>query len=120
MNTFAVVLGASALAPLPTQKVYPLHVEVQPVVRTGKQGRPQKHALPNVPGRAVQGELNALPERLWRYVEWRKGTKGPLFARFVVRRVRVGDGRKTRDGVYLPGEAVWLIGGWRSNGERRY
>lgn len=104
----------------PHQKVYPLDVQVPHVVRTHKRGRPQKHAVPDQAGRAVQVVLTDLPPQSWRTVVWRPGSKGPLQARFVVRRVRVGDGEKTRGGIYLPGEEVWLIGEWRTNGEKRF
>jgi SRSO17 transposase len=43
-----------------------------------------------------------------------------LAARFSAIRVRLADGpRGPRDG-HLPGEEVWLVGEWRSSGERKY
>lgn len=38
----------------------------------------------------------ALAPRAWRYVSWGQGTKGPLAARFVARRVRLRHGRGER------------------------
>ena len=38
----------------------------------------------------------ALPERAWRDVSWGQGTRGPLAARFVARRVRLRHGRGDR------------------------
>ena len=38
----------------------------------------------------------ALPRRAWRVVRWGQGTKGPLAARFVARRVRLRHGRGER------------------------
>ena len=56
----------------------------------------------------------------WRRLSWRRGTKGPLAARFAAVRVRVGDGPITRPSRHLPGAEVWLVGEWRGNGERKY
>jgi len=35
-------------------------------------------------------------------------------------RVQVADGPTVREGKHLPGEEAWLIGQWRSSGERKY
>jgi DDE family transposase len=51
---------------------------------------------------------------------WRRGTKGPLAARFAAVRVRVGDGAVWGNNRHLPGEEVWLVGEWRPSGERKY
>jgi SRSO17 transposase len=40
--------------------------------------------------------------------------------RFAALRVRVGDGTTFANKRHLPGEAVWLVGEWRVNGERKY
>lgn len=60
----------------------------------------------------------------WRSVNWRRGTKGRLSARFAAVRVRVADGppQRIRDmgAQHLPGEEVWVIGEHRSTGERKY
>jgi SRSO17 transposase len=55
---------------------------------------------------------------------WRKGTKGPLKARFAAVRVRVADGPPQRIGdkgmQHMPGEEAWLVGEKRAAGERKY
>ena len=60
----------------------------------------------------------------WRKVSWRRGTKGPLTARFAALRIRVADGKPRRildkGQQHMPGEEAWLIGEWRSSGERKY
>ena len=61
-----------------------------------------------------------LDQQRWRRVTWRNGTKGPLSARFAAMRVRVADGPLNAQNTRLPGEAVWLIGEWRDNGDRKY
>ncbi len=52
------------------------------------------------PGAATSERLeaigHALPEHEWRRVKWGNGTKGPLAARFVARRVRLRHGRGER------------------------
>jgi hypothetical protein len=53
-------------------------------------------------------------------VTWRTGTKGSLTARFAATRVRVGDGATWANNRHLPGDEVWLVGEWRSSGERKY
>jgi len=44
----------------------------------------------------LQAMAQALPEPAWRRVTWGQGTKGPLAARFVARRVRLRHGRGER------------------------
>src|SRR3712207_3237700 len=98
-----------------TQKVYTTAVRLRwPRARTG---RPRKTPVPSEEPRAVE---EVLAGARWRRLSWRRGTKGPLAARFVAKRVRVGDGPITRPSRHLPGEEVWLVGEWRANGERRY
>ena len=46
--------------------------------------------------RSLEAIGRALPRRAWRYVRWGHGTKGPLAARFVARRVRLRHGRGDR------------------------
>src|SRR3978361_1559721 len=53
-------------------------------------------------------------------VTWRGGTKGKLAARFAALRVRVADGTLWANNRHLPGAEVWLVGEWRSSGERKY
>ena len=61
-----------------------------------------------------------LADLSWRTLTWRHATKGPLAARFAAPRVRVGDGKTWANNRHLPGEEVWLVGEWRSSGERKY
>jgi SRSO17 transposase len=60
----------------------------------------------------------------WRQVTWRRGTKGPLRARFAATRVRVADGAAVQlrghAAQHLPGDEAWLVGEHRSSGERKY
>jgi SRSO17 transposase len=53
-------------------------------------------------------------------VTWRHGTQGPLAARCAATRIRVGDGETWANNRHLPGDEVWLVGEWRSSGERKY
>ncbi len=98
-----------------TQKVYT--TEATAIWPKAGRGRPRKQPVPSEPG---QDAASALADRSWRRITWRRGSKGPLAARFAALRVRVADGPPVREGKHLPGEEVWLIGAWRSNGERKY
>ncbi len=93
------------------QKVYDAHVQLVPPA-----GRARK-PVPDAEPRPVEKVLAALA---WRRVTWRQGTKGALRARFAAVRVRVGDGPVWGNNRHLPGEEVWLVGEWRSSGERKY
>jgi SRSO17 transposase len=94
-----------------TQKVY--GADVQLVPPTGRKRRP----VPDQEPREAEAVLADLP---WRRVTWRHGTKGPLAARFAAIRIRVGDGPTWANNRHLPGDEVWLVGEWRSSGERKY
>jgi SRSO17 transposase len=94
-----------------TQKVYT--ADVQLVLPTGRKRRPR-------PDQEPQTAEAILAKQSWRRVTWRHGTKGPLAARFAAVRVRVGDGATWANNRHLPGEAVWLVGEWRTSGERKY
>jgi len=93
------------------QKVYDIHVQLVPPA-----GRARK-LVPDQEPRPVEKILAALA---WRHVTWRQGTKGALSARFAAARVRVGDGPIWGNNRHLPGEEVWMVGEWRSSGERKY
>jgi SRSO17 transposase len=93
------------------QKVYDADVELIPP--TGRKRRPAPDQEPREAG-AVLADLP------WRRVTWRHGTKGPLVARFAATRIRVGDGKTWANNRHLPGDEVWLVGEWRSSGERKY
>jgi SRSO17 transposase len=101
------------------QKVYPRDVEL--VFPIAGRGRPRKRHVPNV--LSVSAE-DMLAHAKWRTLAWRKGTKGPLKARFAAVRVRVADGPPQRIGdkgmQHMPGEEVWLVGERRASGEQKY
>jgi len=94
-----------------TQKVY--GTDVQLVPPGGRKSTP----VPDQEPRAAEDVLAALP---WRRVTWRDGTKGKLYARFAATRVRVGDGARFGNNRHLPGKKAWLVGEWRTSGERKY
>lgn len=98
-----------------TQKVYMTDVEL--LWPDAGRGRPRTSP---VPSEAPLGAAAVLAGQSWRRVAWRQGTKGMLAARFAARRVRVADGPMTRPSRHLPGEEVWLVGEWRSSGERKF
>jgi SRSO17 transposase len=98
-----------------TQKVYGTAVRLRWPRAT--RGRPRKTPVPSEEPRTVE---EVLAGARWRRLSWRRGTKGPLAARFAAVRVRVGDGPITRPSRHLPGAEVWLVGEWRGNGERKY
>jgi SRSO17 transposase len=93
------------------QKVY--GADVQLVPPPGRKRRPAPDQEPRE-AEAVLADL------AWRKVTWRHGTKGPLAARFAATRIRVGDGKTWANNRHLPGNEVWLVGEWRSSGERKY
>jgi SRSO17 transposase len=93
------------------QKVYEAHVQLVP---------PAGRARKLVPDQEPRSAEEILAARPWRRVTWRQGTKGALRARFAAMRVRVGDGPVWGNNRHLPGEEVWLVGEWRSSGERKY
>ena len=93
------------------QKVYGADVVLVPP--RGRKRRP----VPDQEPREAEAVLAGLT---WRRVTWRQGTKGPLTARFAATRIRVGDGATWANNRHLPGDEVWLVGEWRSSGERKY
>lgn len=101
------------------QKVY-VH-DVAMFFPVAGRGRPRKNAIPDAKSISAKAMLETAK---WRKVSWRRGTKGPLVARFAAVRVRVADGpsQRIRDmgAQHLPGEEVWLVGEHRSTGERKY
>jgi SRSO17 transposase len=110
--TWAVGVGAR-------QKVYPAGVAL--TFPVAARGRPRKNPVPDVTSLSAEKTLASAP---WRTLSWRRGTKGPLKARFAAVRIRVADGPPQRIGAmgqqHLPGEDAWLIGEHRSTGERKY
>ena len=101
------------------QKVYPRGVEL--VFPVAGRGRPRKRYLPNVLSASAE---DMLTQAKWRTLAWRRGTKGPLKARFAALRVRVADGPPQRIGdkgmQHMPGEEAWLVGERRASGEQKY
>ncbi len=98
-----------------TQRVYT--TKATAIWPDAGRGRPRKQPVPSEPG---QDAASALAGMSWRRITWRRGTKAALTARFAALRVRVADGPSVREGKHLPGEEAWLIGEWRSSGERKY
>jgi SRSO17 transposase len=80
-------------------------------------GKPRQHAVPSEEARDA---AQVLAGCRWRRIAWRQGSKSALAARFAALRVRVADGPRSPRHGHLPGEEVWLVGEWRSSGERKY
>jgi SRSO17 transposase len=101
------------------QKVYP--ADVQMITPPPSRGRSRTRQIPDQ--EAVTAE-DMLTKASWRRVTWRRGTKGPLQAKFAAVRVRVADGPavhlRGHANQHLPGDEVWLVGEHRSSGERKY
>jgi SRSO17 transposase len=101
------------------QKVYPADVRLGPAPRT--RGGPRKTPIPDEEAVAAEAML---AKSSWQRITWRRGTKGPLRAKFAAVRVRVADGPAVRlqgrTGQHLPGDEVWLVGEHRTSGERKY
>ena len=93
------------------QKVY--GTDVQMAVPAGR-------ARKLVPSEEPCAAEDVLVAQRWRRVAWRTGTKGPLAAKFAAVRVRVGDGPVWGNNRHLPGKEAWLVGEWRTSGERKY
>jgi SRSO17 transposase len=98
-----------------TQKVFTTGVGL--LFPRASRGKPRQHA---VPSEEARGAADVLAGCRWRRIAWRQGSKGPLAARFAAVRVRVGDGPRSPRHGHLPGDEVWLVGEWRSSGERKY
>lgn len=93
------------------QKVYSAAVQL-----VAPQGRARKL----VPNEEPADAEKVLATQTWRRIAWRQGTKGALAARFAAARIRVGDGAVWGNNRHLPGDEAWLVGEWRSGGERKY
>jgi SRSO17 transposase len=102
-----------------TQKVYA--ADVQMIAGPPTRGRPRKTPIPDAEAVAAEAML---AKASWQRITWRRGTKGPLRAKFAAMRVRVADGPTVRlqgrTGQHLPGDEVWLVGEHRSSGERKF
>ncbi|TZG32287.1 IS701 family transposase [Agrobacterium sp. B1(2019)] len=101
------------------QKVYTHDVAL--IFPVSGHGRPRKNSIPDTLSMAAETILEASS---WKKVSWRRGTKGRLTARFAALRIRIADGSPQRildkGQQHMPGEEAWLVGEWRSNGERKY
>jgi len=101
------------------QKVYPAGVSL--IFPMAGRGRPRKNQIPNQLSVAAE---TMLAKARWKKVTWRRGVKTPLSARFAALRIRIADGPPQRildkGQQHLPGEEAWVIGEWRSSGERKY
>lgn len=69
------------------QKVYPINVAL--VFPVAGRGRPRKKLVPDAKSVSAEKTLATAP---WRTLSWRRGTKGPLKARFAAVRIKVADG----------------------------
>src|SRR5215212_9452679 len=111
------LLWAAGIARI--QKVYP--ADVQMIAAPPTRGRPRKTPIPDEEAVAAEAML---AKSSWQRIMWRRGTKGPLQAKFAAVRVRVADGPEMRlqgrTGQHLPGDEVWLVGEHRTSGERKY
>src|ERR671911_83252 len=77
------------------QKVYPTEVKLVPPPVT--RGGPRKTLIPDQEAIAAEAML---AKASWRPVTWRRGTKGPLRAKFAVVRVRVAEHRSSGERKY--------------------
>jgi SRSO17 transposase len=103
----------------PTQKAFPADAALMPAPRRAT-GRPARHPVPSAPSVEAAKLFASLPRRAFRAVSWRRGTKGPLRARFAAVRVRVADGPVAARAQHLPGDEAWLVCEERAAGERKY
>lgn len=102
----------------PEQLVYPTTVRLRfPRATTG---RPRKHGVPTAARIRVRDAIQALGEKAFRTIRWRRGTQGWLRADFAAVRVRVADGPDAGHHVHLPGEQAWLVCERRRNGDVKY
>lgn len=101
------------------QKVYPANVSL--IFPVAGRGRPRRNQIPDMLSVPAENILSTAP---WKKVSWRRGTKGSLSARFAALRIRIADGQPQRildkGQQHMPGEEAWVVGEWRSSGERKY
>ncbi|MBL6459541.1 hypothetical protein JMJ55_29980 [Belnapia sp. T6] len=84
-----------------------------------RRGRPAKHPVPSTPSVEAAKLFASMPRRVFRSLSWRRGSKGPLKARFAAVRVRVADGPVAARARHLPGDEAWLVCEERAAGERK-
>jgi len=105
-----------AVGTLRIQQVFPPHVRLRTPRPRLNGGRPRRHAVPSHVSRPAE---EVLVTARWRSVSCRTGTRGPLRAKFASARVHVADGTRAAKGQHLPGALAWLVGEWRTGGERK-
>jgi len=91
---------------------YPKDVRLEePPPRAGRTGAPATRLRPSALPQRIEDIIGALPERAWREITWRRGTKGPLRGPFACVRVRLADQDepKLHRGLRAPGEELWLL-----------
>ena len=98
-----------------TQKVQVTEVEF-PCLHTGH-GRPQTRPGP---GELPLDAAAALSGPTSHRLAWRQGPAGALAVRAAAVPVRVADGPIARRPLHQQEEEVWLVGEWRSSGERKF
>lgn len=82
-----------------------------------RHGRPRRHPVPSAASTPVE---QVLADARWHRLTRRRGTKGPLSARFAARRIVIADGPEGATAQHLPGAAARLVGEWRDTGEQKY
>ena len=110
-----------AVGILPQQRVYPADVVLEAPKRKRPGVRPPQHPVPSVESVQAAEMISSLGEAAFQEVTWRRGTKGPLKARFAAIRVRMAEGAPIGSGRRRPAEEeVWLVCEWRATGEKKY
>lgn len=101
------------------QKVYA--ADVQLIFPVAGRGRSRARHIQDVKSMATRAVLEGAK---WRQASGCKGAKGRLTARFTTMRVRIADGALQRirsaGAQHMPTDEAWLMGEYRSNGERKY
>jgi SRSO17 transposase len=106
---------------LSTQTAYPASVRVSPPKPKRTGGRQPTRGTPTTPSQPVAKLIEQLGPHAVRTVTWRRGSKGPLFGRFAMMRVRPADGpRMPANNHHLPGDEAWLIAEFRSEETKYY
>ena len=101
------------------QKVYDRDVQLVPPIGRARKLSRKRTRFGEAPDKEPQTAEDVLAALPWRRVTWRGGAKGKLAARFAAIRIRVADGATWASNRHLPGEKAWLVGEWRSSGERK-
>lgn len=110
-----------AVGILPQQRVYPADVVLLPPVRKRPGVRPPVHPTPSVESVQAQAMIASMGDDAFEEVSWRRGTKGPLRARFAAVRIRMAEGTSIGSGRRAPAEEeLWLVCEWRRTGEKKY